>query len=82
MKLSNILGRPRKDLKVEIAKCFIPFRAVIWKSKGKLLWIEIAFGCQRVESSKEISISESDFDERKWNELFNFFKQKGISYNL
>ena len=80
--LATILGRPKKDLKIEMARCFIPFHAVIWKSKGKLLWIEIAFGCHRLDSSKEVSIGEDDFDERKWNELFDFYKQKGISYNL
>jgi hypothetical protein len=80
--LSNILARPRKDLKVEMAKCFIPFHAIIWKSKGKLFWIEIAFGCRRLEASEEISISEFDFDERKWNELLTFYKQKGLSYDL
>jgi hypothetical protein len=80
--LSNILGRPKKDLKVEMAKCFIPFHAIIWKSKDKLFWIEIAFGCRRLETSKEVSISEFDFDERKWNELLAFYKQKGLSYRL
>jgi len=80
--LSNVLGRPRQGLKVEMAKCFIPFHAIIWKSKGKLLWIEIAFGCQRLDASEGISISEFDFDERKWEELLAFYKQKGLSYNL
>jgi hypothetical protein len=81
-RLSIILGRPKKDLKIEMAKCFIPFHALVWKSKGKLLWIEIAFDCQRVDSSKEFSIDESDFDKRKWKELLGFYKQKGISYRL
>lgn len=80
--LSIILGRPKKDMKIEMAKCFIPFHALIWKSKEQLLWMEIAFACTRVESCKEFPISESDFDKRKWNELTEFFKQKGISYNL
>jgi hypothetical protein len=80
--LSSILGRPKKGLKVEMAKCFIPFHAIVWKSKDKLFWLEIAFGCRRLEASEEISISEFDFDERKWNELLAFYKQKGLSYNL
>jgi hypothetical protein len=80
--LSIILGRPKKDIKIEMANCFIPFHALIWKSKGQLFWIEIAFNCTRVDSCKEFPISESDFDTRKWNELTEFYKQKGISYNL
>lgn len=80
--LSSILGRPKKDLKIEMAKCFIPFHAIIWKTKGKYLWIELAFDCRRLETCKEISIDESDFDDRKWNELTEFFKQKGLTYRL
>ena len=80
--LLTILARPNEDRKIEMAKCFIPFHAVIWKSKGKLLWLEISFDCNRIAASKELSISESDFDERKWKELLDFYKHKGIAYNL
>lgn len=81
-RLGEILMQTLKNSKIEMARCFMPHHAVFLFSKGKLSFIDICFDCFRLAASRNIRISESDFDYQKWNNLYTFFVQSGLKYQL
>jgi hypothetical protein len=74
--LINILTRPFQDSIIEIGKCFMPHHAVIIFKKGKISFIDMCFTCKGIETSKDIKLTISDFDDRKWNELMHFLNNE------
>lgn len=67
---------------IETGKCFMPPHAVFLYHKGQLSFINICFGCERPVVSKGNALGETDFYFQKWDELYTFFIQNGLTYAL
>lgn len=73
LRLSNIITRPFQDTKVKRSPCHICEHSILIFTRGKISFIDISFDCRTiVDTSKDIKISEFDFDNRKWSELVFF----------
>ena len=81
-RLAGLVSRPLLGERAEIAKCFMPHHAILIFKKKKVSYIDICFGCRRIQSTSDIRFSEADFDEQKWTELMTYFLQKGLTYEL
>jgi hypothetical protein len=79
--LIQILGRPIEDGLIKTSRCFIPHHAILLFNKKDISYLDICFSCRSL-SGRNIAMHEGDFDERKWNELLNFFRQAGLKYEL
>jgi hypothetical protein len=79
--LINILDRPFLDKTITTSKCFMPHHAIFIHKNGKTSFFEICFSCNGFETSTDLN-SVYAFDTRKWTELFNFFKNRGLKYEL
>jgi hypothetical protein len=77
----KIFARPFQSRTIEMAKCFIPHHAVFIIKNGKTSYVDICFGCQRFETSKDMQQLYA-FDNRKWKELEDFFVKLGFIYEL
>jgi hypothetical protein len=77
----KIFARPFKSRTIEMAKCFIPHHAVFIIKNGKTSYVDICFGCQGFEVSKDMQQLYA-FDNRKWRELEDFFVKLGFKYQL
>jgi len=77
----RIFARPFQSRSIEMANCFIPHHAVFVIKNGKTSYVDICFGCQRFEASKDMQ-QLYDFDNRKWTELKDFFVKLGFRYQL
>ena len=80
--LAGIISRSFQDTMVERGMCFLPHHAVIYFKSGKASYVDMCFGCRRIETSEDIKITEFDFDDQKWDELVAFYEQQGIRYEL
>ena len=78
--LSNIVTRPFEDTLVSSANCFVPQHAILIYKKGKASYIDLCFSCQRFVTKDLESLGY--FDQRKWKELYAFFKQNDMKYKL
>ena len=67
---------------MENGKCFIPHHAILIFKNQEISFIDICFGCSHLATSKDIKVSDDDFDRRKWRELQSYFKQNRITYKL
>jgi len=76
--LAALLTQPNMDRTIETAKCFLPAHAIVFLNKKRYSFIEICFTCQRIQTSNDITLTESDFSRNKWTEIKRFFKNKGI----
>jgi hypothetical protein len=79
--LVKILERPFADRQIQMSNCFIPHHAIFILKKGKTSFVEICFGCRGIETSADLK-KLYYFDNRKWSELENFFKNLGFTYKL
>jgi hypothetical protein len=77
-KLATLLMKKRKSGPIEMAKCYIPHHSIVIYRKGVISFVEVCFGCMGLRTSKDIRLSESDFDEKKWDELKAFFARLGF----
>ena len=80
--LAEILARPSRDYRVEMAKCFFSNHAIIWKKGSKVSYIDVSFSCQRLRESEDVENHLHSFNNRKWKELKEFFKQRDVTYQL
>ncbi len=80
--LAAILVRPSMDYRIEMAKCFFSNHAIVWKKVRKLSYIDVSFSCQRLRESEDVENYLHSFNNRKWKDLKEFFKQKGVTYEL
>ena len=80
--LAGILARPSTDYRVEMAKCFFSNHAIVWKKGRKVSYIDVSFSCQRLRESKDVENHVHSFNNRKWKDLKEFFKQRGVTYEL
>jgi hypothetical protein len=80
--LAGILVLPSTDYKVEMAKCFFSNHAIVWKKGHKVSYIDVSFSCQRTRESEDVENHFNSFNNRKWKELKEFFKQRGVTYEL
>jgi len=81
-RLSSIITRPFQDSVIERGMCFIPHHAIVIFKKRKASFVDICFGCRGIETSKDIKMTSLDIDNRKWEELRDFFIQHGMKYEL
>lgn len=79
-KLIKIITRPFKDSIITRAGCFLPHHAILIYCGIKLSFIDVCFGCRGIKASKDLKITSDDFDDRKWIELFAFFKNCNIRF--
>ncbi len=79
--LINILDRPFKDSIISLKGCYIPRQTVFIFKGNKLSYIDICFHCRNFETSKDL-LSLYACDDRKWEELENFFIRQGLTYEL
>jgi hypothetical protein len=81
-RLSKILAKPNTDRLVAIGLGFSPHHAVFIFKNGKFSFVHICFTCGTIETSEDIEIDSSDFNNRKWDELKAFFLQHGMKYKM
>ena len=77
-KLLSILNRKPITDEFKTNNCDEPRHTIIIYQNLKESFIDICFGCKRIHTSKDLTFSESDLDEEKWNELELYFKQNSI----
>lgn len=77
----KIFARPFQSRTIEMAKCFIPHHAIFIIKNGRTSYVDICFGCQRFETSKDMEELYA-FDNRKWTELYDFFVKLDFKYEL
>ena len=78
---SLIITLLRRVILKEISRttCDEPRHTIIIYKNGKEVYIDICFGCRRIHTSKDIDFSESYMDDKKWEELEDFFKVSGLT---
>jgi hypothetical protein len=80
--LSKLISSPFTDRTIEKGACFNPRNTIfIYKGK-KISFIDICFECKEFESSKDIRITENDFNNAIWEKLEYFFKEHGFTYGF
>ena len=77
----EVFARPFQSRTIEMAKCYMPHHAVFIIKNGKTSYVDICFGCQRFQTSKDLQRLNA-FDNRKWTELYDFFVKLGFKYEL
>ena len=77
--LTKILVRQVLKKKWTPSTCDQPRHSIIVYKNNKQSYIDICFGCRRVHTSKDIDFSEFYMDEKKWEQLKNFFKNNGLT---
>jgi len=77
----KIFARPFQSRTIEMAKCYMPHHAIFIIKDGKTSYVDICFGCQRFETSKDMEQLYA-FDNRKWRELEECFVNLGFTYQL
>jgi hypothetical protein len=77
----KIFARPFQSRTIEEGKCFMPHHAVFIIKDGRTSYVDICFGCQRFETSKDMQ-QLYVFDNRKWRELEDLFVKLGFKYEL
>ena len=82
IRLAKLLSRPNTERKIEMTKCFMPQHTIVWRTGGKVSWIEVCLSCQKLRESDDLKISLSSLDNPKWRALRSFFKQNGLTYGL
>jgi len=80
--LARILAKPNTESKIEMAKCFMPHHAIVWRKMGKVSWIEVCFSCQKMRGSDDLKLTILEPDNAKWAELRSLFKKIGLTYEL
>ena len=80
VQLAALLSKPNTEMKTEMAKCFMPQHAIVWRKAGKVSWIEVCFSCQKLQEFSDLKMALARFDNPKWAALRLFFKQKGLTY--
>lgn len=79
--LSNILSKRYKPSRIiSMSQCFDPHHSVIIYKKAKISYIDLCFGCQDFETSRDIQGLE--IKEDKWEELYLLFKKYGFKYEM
>lgn len=63
-------------------KCNQPHHSILNYKKNILSYIDICFDCKHINTSKDIALTEADFNDNKWERLKNFFKKNGLTYQL
>jgi hypothetical protein len=77
--LSNILFRQVLLKSFNPSNCDEPRHSIMIYKDNKESYIDICFGCRRINTSKDIDFSEFYIDEKKWNDLEDFFKINGLT---
>lgn len=81
-RLSKILTRIPKVHGVDMANAAERYHAVLIYKDGQVSYADIFLVGRTIRTSKDIHLSEDDFDNRKWEELWSFFLQNHINYEL
>jgi hypothetical protein len=65
-------------------QCDMPRHSIIIYKNDKQSYIDICFGCKRINTSNDIDFSVIDMDDEKWEDLQKFFMANGIKklYNV
>ena len=71
-----------KVIEINQIKCDMPHHSIIIFKNNDQSYIDVCFGCKRVNTSKDINITEADFTENKWQKLKAFFNKHGLTYQL
>lgn len=77
----NIFTRPFESRTIEMGKCFMPHHAILIIKNGNTSYVDICFGCQRFDTSKDMQTLYA-LDNRKWTEIYDFFVKLGFKYKL
>jgi hypothetical protein len=83
LKLSSIIKSPVKRSSIgSVSLCFEPHHAILIYTNDRFSYIDICFHCRDIVNSADISLSNSDFDDRKWANIRSFFKNNDLTYEL
>ncbi|MFT3702138.1 MAG: hypothetical protein QM802_07200 [Agriterribacter sp.] len=74
----KILLRPVNIEKYTPTKCDQPRHSIIFYKNDQQSYIDICFGCMHIHSSADINFFEHNMDQKKWEQLMNFFKRNGV----
>ncbi|MEO7046907.1 MAG: hypothetical protein ABI091_16515 [Ferruginibacter sp.] len=78
-KLTEILLRQVLIRRLTRPTCDQPRHTIVIYKNDKQSYIDICFGCRRTHTSKDIDFSEFYLDEKKWDDLKEFFKANGLT---
>jgi hypothetical protein len=84
LNLITILSRKEILREIKMMQCDLPRHSIIIYKNNKQSYIDICFGCKRINKSKDLQFSEIGMDDEKWEELQKFFMASGIKklYNV
>jgi hypothetical protein len=82
--LINILAKRKMSREVKMMQCDQPRHTIIIYKNNTESYIDICFGCKRINTSNDIKFSVIDMDDEKWEDLQKFFMASGIKkqYNV
>lgn len=66
------------------AACFNPHHTIFIYKNKKWSYIDLCFGCQQYDFSKDLIINKENFLARQedWDELKNFFRELNLTYKI
>ena len=77
--LAQILLRKAFIKNYTPTKCDEPRHSIIIYKNNEQSYIDICFGCHKIHTSNDIYFSELYMDEKKWEELKQFYKKNGLT---
>jgi hypothetical protein len=82
--LINILIKISTPREIKAMQCDMPRHSIIIYKNNKHSYIDICFGCKRINTSNDIDFSVIGIDDEKWGNLQKFFMANGIKklYNV
>jgi hypothetical protein len=82
--LINILVKRTTSREIKMIQCDVPRHSIIIYKNNKQSYIDICFGCKRINTSNDIAFSVINMDDEKWEDLQGFFIANGIKklYNV
>lgn len=81
IELSQTLASEKVE-EINQTKCNMPHHTIIIYKNNSQSYIDLCFYCKKLNTSKDITLTEGDFNDNKWERLKSFFKKQGLNYQL
>jgi len=80
--LAEIIAISYQPKRVPMGRCFFPSHSILFFRQKRLSYIDVCFGCYRIQHSADAPLRDYEFDEERWEKLKQFFKSSGLTYEL
>ncbi len=80
--LADIIAVKYEPKTITMSRCFFPNHSILIFTQQKISYIDICFGCHRIQHSSDIRLADHEFDQYRWEQLKRFFKSSGITHEI